>query len=96
MLRSLLLHLSTRPAIGRTLDRLPASRRLVRRFVAGERIEDALPVLEGLNAGGYDSAVTYLGENVTTLKAARAAADTYCALLDEIHRRGSGRRPRSS
>jgi proline dehydrogenase len=87
MLRTLLLHLSTRPAIGRTLDRLPASRRLVRRFVAGEGVADALPPLERLNAAGHDSAVTYLGENVTTLKAAREAADTYCTLLDEIHRR---------
>jgi proline dehydrogenase len=32
--------------------------------------------------------VTYLGENVTTPKAAGAATDTYCGLLDEIHRRG--------
>lgn len=87
MLRSLLLHLSTKPSIGQTLDRFPASKRLVRRFVAGERVEEALPVLTRLNDAGLDSAVTYLGENVTTTKAARAAADTYCALLDEIGRR---------
>jgi proline dehydrogenase len=87
VLRSLLLHLSTKPSIGQTLDRLPASKRLVRRFVAGERVEDALAVLTRLDADGFDSAVTYLGENVTTTKAARAAADTYCALLDEIGRR---------
>jgi proline dehydrogenase len=60
---------------------------VVRRFVAGERVEDALAVLTRLDAGGFDSAVTYLGENVTTTKAARAAADVYCTLLDEIGRR---------
>jgi proline dehydrogenase len=87
MLRSVLLQLSTRPAIGRALDRLPLSKRLVRRFVAGERAEDALAVLARLDADGFHSAVTYLGENVTTAKAARAAADVYCTLLDEIHRR---------
>jgi proline dehydrogenase len=69
------------------MDRLPFSKRLVRRFVAGERVEDALAVLARLDAAGYHSAVTYLGENVTTPKAARAAADIYCTLLDEIHRR---------
>jgi proline dehydrogenase len=88
VLRKLLLHLSTKLAIGRTLDRFPASRRVVRRFVAGERIEDALPVLARLNDDGFESAVTYLGENVSTPKAARAATDTYCALLDAIHRLG--------
>ena len=93
MLRTLLLQLSTKAAIGRTLDRLPASRRVVRRFVAGERIEDVLPVLAGLRDGGFESAVTYLGENVTTAKAAGAATDTYCALLDEVRRRGLGSTP---
>jgi proline dehydrogenase len=88
VLRSLLLHLSTRASIGRAMDRVPLSRPLVRRFVAGPRPEDALAVLSRLDAGGVLSAVTYLGENVTTVKAARAAADTYCALLDEIHHRG--------
>ena len=88
MLRSLLLHLSTKPSIGQTLDRFSASKRVVRRFVAGERIEDALSVLTRLDAGGLDSAVTYLGENVTTAKAARVAVDTYGTLLDEIRRRG--------
>jgi len=88
VLRSLLLRLSTKPAIGQALDRIPASRRVVRRFVAGEAIGDALAVLTRLNGEGYDSAVTYLGENVTTAKAARAAADTYCTLLEEIHRLG--------
>ncbi len=88
MLRSLLLHLSRKPSIGQRLDRFPASKRVVRRFVAGERIEDALSVLTRLDAEGLDSAVTYLGENVTTTRAARAAADTYGTLLDEIrHRR---------
>ncbi len=88
MLRSVLLHLATKPGIGRALDRVPLSERMVRRFVAGERIEDALRVLTRLDAEGFHSAVTYLGENVATVKAARAAAETYCTLLDEIHRRG--------
>ena len=88
MLRTLLRQLSTTPAIGRALDRVPLSKALVRRFVAGERLEDALEVLTRLDADGFLTAVTYLGENVTTAKAARAAADTYCNLLDEIHRRG--------
>jgi proline dehydrogenase len=87
VLRSLLLRLSTRPSIGRALGRVPVTERLVRRFVAGESPDEALGVLTSLDRRGLLSAVTYLGENVTSAKDARAAADTYCALLDEIHRR---------
>jgi proline dehydrogenase len=88
LLQRLLLRLSSKPAIGRGLERFPVSKRVVRRFVAGERAEEAVEVLARLDADGFHSAVTYLGENVTTDKAARAAADTYCRLLEEIHRRG--------
>jgi proline dehydrogenase len=70
------------------MDRLPVSKRLVRRFVAGERIEDALAVVARLEGAGLLTAVTYLGENVATVKAARAAADTYVELLDGLARRG--------
>jgi proline dehydrogenase len=93
VLRTLLLRLSTRRSIGDAMDRLPLSKRLVRRFVAGERAEDALAVLRRLEAEGRQSAVTYLGENVSDVKAARTAADTYCALLDQIHRHGLSTTP---
>ena len=46
LLRTLLLKLSTRRRIGDSMDRLPAARRFVRRFVAGASAEDALAVLE--------------------------------------------------
>ncbi len=88
MLRDALLRLSTRPSIGRGLERLPLSRRVVRRFVAGETPADALAVLERLEAAGLQTAVTYLGENVASPKAAAAAADVYVHLLEEARRRG--------
>jgi proline dehydrogenase len=85
--RDALLRLSTKPAIGRGLERLPVSRRVVRRFVAGETAADALDVLERLEAHGLLTGVTYLGENVTTPKAAAAAADVYGSLVEEARRR---------
>jgi len=69
------------------MDRLPAARRFVRRFVAGPTLADALGVVAGLNAGGVDALVTYLGENVTTTEGATRAAGAYLELLDEIARR---------
>ena len=69
------------------MARLPAARRFVRRFVAGERAEDALQVVARLNAQGLLCAVTYLGENVATPADAAHAARAYVELLDEIERR---------
>ena len=86
MIRAVLLALSTRPAIGRFMERVPATRGLVRRFVAGTTADDALAVLERLNARGLMGAVTYLGENVATAEDAERATLTYLHLLDEIKR----------
>lgn len=88
MMRALLLALSSRPALGRALERTPLARRLVRRFVAGTRLADGLDVVRRLNAQGLDTALTYLGENVRSVAAARAAADVYVEALDAIARDG--------
>jgi proline dehydrogenase len=93
VLRDALLRLSTKPAIGRGLERLPLSRHVVRRFVAGETVAEALSVLQQLEASGLHTAVTYLGENVATPKAAAAAADVYVHLLEEARRQRLGVTP---
>ena len=88
MLRTLLLALSARPALGAWMDRVPLTRSLVRRFVAGTEPDDALAVLGRLNERGLLGAVTYLGENVTTVDEAGRATEVYLRVLDEIKRRG--------
>jgi len=69
------------------MDRLPAARRFVRRFVAGPALEDALGVAARLNAEGVDAAVTHLGENVATVGDAAHAAEAYLEILEQIDRR---------
>jgi proline dehydrogenase len=86
-LRALLLALSLRPRIGVWMERRPATRRLVRRFVAGPTPDDALAVIADLNARALMGAVTYLGENVQTPAEAEHATSVYLHLLDEIKRR---------
>lgn len=63
---------------------------MVRQFVPGETVDEAMGVLGRLHAAGLLSAATCLGENAVTPKAAAAAADTYCRLLEAIH---AGRLP---
>jgi proline dehydrogenase len=68
------------------MDRVPLTRRLVRRFVAGETADDAFRVIRDLEARGLATAVTYLGENVVTPADAEHATGVYLALIDRIER----------
>ena len=86
MLRAALLYLAAKRQLGQRLDRLPLTRRLVRRFVAGTTADDAFALIGRIQNAGLLSAITYLGENVLTGAEARRAADVYLGLVDEIKR----------
>ena len=51
-MRSVLLTLSHRKSLGRLATRLPVTRPMVRRFVAGESMDEALPAIERLHEQG--------------------------------------------
>ncbi|MFQ6104891.1 MAG: proline dehydrogenase family protein [Candidatus Glassbacteria bacterium] len=55
-----------------------------KRFIAGEKIEDAIEVVSRLNSEGMTATVDILGENVKNSEAAHRAADAYINLLEEI------------
>ena len=54
------------------------------RFVAGERFDDAIPVLRSLNEAGFRTNTTLLGEHVETADMAREVANAYKGILDRI------------
>ncbi len=54
------------------------------RFVAGETLDEAVPVLRGLNAKGLRTNTTLLGEGVRDLAMARAVVASYREILDRI------------
>ena len=60
---------------------------MVKRFVAGETLGEALVALERLRAAGLRTTVDVLGEAVTSADAARAAADEYLAALGALAER---------
>lgn len=55
-----------------------------KRFVAGEELQSAIPVIKGLNEKGILTTLDHLGENVLNESMATAAADTYLEILDTI------------
>lgn len=90
-MRTSLLWLSRRRSVGRLATRLPVTRSMVARFVAGETLDQAIGALERLRAAGFATTVDVLGEAVTSADAARAAAEEYVVALDALAARGLDR-----
>ncbi len=84
VMRSTLLSLSHRRSLGRLATRIPITRPMVRRFVAGETLDEVLPAIERLHAQGMRTTVDVLGESVTRAEDARAAARRYLDTLDAL------------
>jgi len=59
-----------------------------RRFIAGESIEEAIDVARTLQRPGFHLALDYLGESVSTIAKATAAAREYIRLIDVIEAAG--------
>jgi proline dehydrogenase len=87
-MRSMLLSLSHRRSLGRLATRVPVTRPMVRRFVAGETLDEALPAIERLHDQGMRTTVDVLGESVTRAEDARAAAARYLDTLEALAARG--------
>jgi proline dehydrogenase len=55
-----------------------------RRFIAGETINEAIDAARALQGRGMHVALDYLGESVSTIKAATAASREYVQLMETI------------
>ena len=84
ILRSAFISLSQSRSLRRFGERSRIGTKLSSRFVAGMEIGDALRVAEAVNHQGIAVTLDALGESVTNEAEARAAADTYHQMLDEI------------
>lgn len=59
-------------------------KKISRRFVAGTQVEDVIRAVQAINNAGLTASIDNLGENVTDPAEARASAQLYHQLLDEI------------
>jgi proline dehydrogenase len=92
VLSNALLAASRRPALRRAVTGVPATRRVVDRFVAGETLDDALGVVRTLTAEGLAVTLDHLGEDVTDRAQARRSRDAYLAALEAVAPLALGRR----
>jgi len=84
VLRSLILAAADSPRLQRFVTRY-GFRLGASRFVAGETLDDAVPVLRRLNENGLLTNTTLLGEGVRDEAETRALVTTYREILDRIH-----------
>jgi|GEM_PF-8445 len=84
LLKSFFMALSHNRRAQHWFSSLPFSRQMIRRFVAGERLEQALEVAKTLNQKDIFATLNYLGEETATKIKATAATHTYLDLLDEL------------
>ena len=81
LMRSVLLAASENQWLRQRAPRLRFVSKAVRRFMPGERLEDALAAAAGLRQQGVGAVLTQLGENVTDLVKANEVTRHYTEVL---------------
>lgn len=84
MLRSTLLKLSESRGFATWVTTNGTTRRMARRFVAGETLEEAIAAARACNDAGMLASLDYLGENVTTTSGAQHSRDAYLEIFERI------------
>lgn len=84
LLRTPILALSRSTSVREALTRLPVTRNVVDRFVAGETTDDATAAIRELAATGRRATVDHLGEDTTAPQQAEATVAAYLDILDTL------------
>jgi proline dehydrogenase len=84
VLRAILLYLSQAMWARNLVMHWGFARRAASRFVAGERLDQAIAAVRTLNEAGINATLDHLGEHVHDAEAARSATRDYLEILDRI------------
>ena len=84
MLRAVLLTASRNRTIRRLVEHAPISREVVRRFVAGTTVDEAIAVTRDLTTSGFRVSLDHLGEDTTEVGHADATTKAYVTLLSQL------------
>ncbi|MBE0691241.1 MAG: proline dehydrogenase family protein [Anaerolineae bacterium] len=84
MLRRILLYLSAAAWARSIVTHWGVARRMARRFVAGETLDEAIAAAQALNQRGLQVSVDYLGESVKNAQDTISVVEMYQRLLERI------------
>ncbi|MBN2548944.1 MAG: proline dehydrogenase family protein [Anaerolineales bacterium] len=88
MLRSFLIYLSKAVWARQLVTRWKFAWRAASRFIAGEKLEDAIQAIRVLNEKGINATLDHLGENTATIEDARKATQDIIDAIDAIEKAG--------
>lgn len=86
MLRSILIYFSKAAWAQRIVTRWKVAWRVASRFVAGETVEDAMRVIQELNALNINATSDHLGEHTSTTDEAQQATQDILELIAQINK----------
>jgi proline dehydrogenase len=84
MIRATLLKLSESKSFAEWVTSNATTRRMARRFVAGETLDEAIAAARACNDAGMLASLDYLGENVSTTADAQHSRDAYLQVFERI------------
>ena len=82
MLRSILIYLSQANWARKIVTNWSIARKAASRFIAGEKLDDAIAVIKILNAKNINATLDHLGEHTSTPERAVQAADDVIAIIE--------------
>ena len=88
MMRSFFIYLSKANWARKIVTGMSFAWKMASRFVAGEKLEDAIRAIKELNAKGINATLDHLGEHTTTLEEARTSTRDILDALDAIQSTG--------
>lgn len=88
MLRRFLLYLSAASWARGMMTHFFLARRVAKRFIAGESIDEAIGTVHDLNSQGMLASLDYLGESVERAEDTKHVVSTYLSLIERIQRDG--------
>ena len=92
MLRDVLLTASRNRAVRTVVEKAPVSRNVVRRFVAGTSVDDAVRTTASLVAEGLAVSLDHLGEDTTEVGHADTTTKAYVTVLSRLAERDLAQR----
>ncbi|WP_415951584.1 proline dehydrogenase family protein [Streptomyces sp. KLOTTS4A1] len=90
MLGPVILAASRSDKMRRFVSAAPGTKQVVARFIAGEGLDQVIPIVEETAAKGLEVTLDVVGEDITTPEQSYAARDAYLVLIERLKELGLG------
>ncbi|MFJ8662675.1 proline dehydrogenase family protein [Streptomyces sp. NPDC093795] len=96
MLGPVILAASRSDKMRRFVSAAPGTKQVVARFIAGETVDDVVPIVQELSDRGLEVTLDVVGEDITGVEQSYAARDAYLELIGRLKELGLGERAEMS